>query len=68
MNLLFNQVFSYIAPLLLLPYLSRILDVTYFGLYVFSLSTISIATIITNYGFDISIVKRIAEGENKKKI
>ncbi|MBJ9972920.1 oligosaccharide flippase family protein [Providencia hangzhouensis] len=66
-NLLFNQVFSYIAPLLLLPYLSRILDVTYFGLYVFSLSTISIATIITNYGFDISIVKRIAEGENKKE-
>ncbi|AVL73311.1 oligosaccharide flippase family protein [Providencia rettgeri] len=65
LNLFTNQIFSYIVPLLLLPYLSRTLDTNYFGLYIFSISTISIATIITNYGFDISIVKRIAEGENK---
>ncbi|MBQ0395980.1 oligosaccharide flippase family protein, partial [Proteus mirabilis] len=29
--------------------------------------TISIATVITNYGLDISVAKRIAEGENKKE-
>ncbi len=66
-NLFINQIFSYVAPLLLLPFLSRTLDVTHFGLYIFSLSTISIATVITNYGFDISVAKRIAEGENKKE-
>lgn len=63
-NLFTNQIFSYIVPLLLLPYLSRILSIEYLGLYVFSLSFINFGSVIINYGFDISIAKRIAEGEN----
>ncbi|WP_336844527.1 oligosaccharide flippase family protein [Providencia rettgeri] len=66
LNLFTNQIFSYIVPLLLLPYLSRSLSIKYLGLYVLSLSFVNFGSVIINYGFDISIAKKIAEGENTK--
>ncbi|MGK6603267.1 oligosaccharide flippase family protein [Proteus mirabilis] len=65
-NLFGTQIISYLGPLLLLPYLSHILDTNYFGLYIFTLSIINFSSIITNFGFDISIPKKIAEGKNSK--
>lgn len=67
LNLLGTQVVSYLIPLLQLPYLSRVLGGELLGLYIFSISIINLYNIITAYGFDLSISKRIAEGENSKK-
>ncbi len=63
-NLLSTQIVSYLVPLLQLPYLSRVLGTELLGLYIFSLSLITIGNIITTFGFDISVAKKIAEGEN----
>ncbi|HEI8572415.1 TPA: oligosaccharide flippase family protein, partial [Morganella morganii] len=63
LNLLGTQVVSYLIPLLQLPYLSRVLGGELLGLYIFSISIINLYNIITAYGFDLSISKRIAEGE-----
>ncbi len=63
-NLFGTQVVSYLVPLLQFPYLSRVIGTELLGLYIFSLSLVTIGLIITNFGFDISVSKRIAEGEN----
>ncbi|HEK0532182.1 TPA: oligosaccharide flippase family protein [Proteus mirabilis] len=68
-NLFGTQLISYVIPLLQLPYLSRVLDTDKFGLYIFSLSLLSICNIISNYGFELSIPKKIAsEKINIKKL
>lgn len=66
-NLFGTQVVSYLVPLLQYPYLSRVFNTELLGLYIFSLSIIMIISLITNFGFDISLPKRIAEGFNTKK-
>nr|AXY99666.1 wzx [Proteus mirabilis] len=43
------------------PYLTRVIGAEFLGLYIFSLSIINIANIITSFGFDISISKNIAK-------
>lgn len=63
-NLLSTQIVSYLVPLLQLPYLSRVLGTELLGLYIFSLSLITIGNIITTFGFDISVARKIAEGEH----
>lgn len=67
LNLFGTQVVSYLVPLLQYPYLSRVLGTDILGLYIFSISIINISNIITTFGFDIYVAKRIAEGENSKK-
>lgn len=64
LNLVVAQVFSFIIPLLQFPYLSRVIGTEALGLYMMSLSFVFIGGVITNFGFDISVAKRIAEGEN----
>ncbi|WP_109406996.1 oligosaccharide flippase family protein [Proteus faecis] len=66
-NLFGTQVVSYLVPLLQYPYLSRVIGTDILGLYIFSISIINISNIITTFGFDIYVAKRIAEGENSKK-
>ncbi|HBN5548535.1 oligosaccharide flippase family protein [Proteus mirabilis] len=66
-NLFGTQVVSYLVPLLQYPYLSRVLNTELLGLYIFSLSIIMIVTLIANFGFDISLPKKIAEGFSSKK-
>ncbi|TNV21257.1 hypothetical protein FH968_07410 [Buttiauxella sp. B2] len=60
------QVFTYLIPLLQLPYLSRTLDQQNFGLIIFTLSLTQMAMIVTDFGFDISIGKYIANGQSNK--
>lgn len=67
LNLFGTQVVSYLVPLLQFPYLNKTLGTDLLGLYIFSLSLITLGNVITNFGFDISISKRIAEGENSNR-
>ncbi|EJL6368350.1 oligosaccharide flippase family protein [Vibrio cholerae] len=52
--LLLVQFANYIAPLLVLPYLTRVLGVEAFGTIVMAMSMCSIAMILTDFGFNLS--------------
>jgi len=68
LNLFVSQSISYIIPLFQFPYLTRVLGVEVFGLYVFSYSIISFLMIITNYGFEIYLPKEMAERGGEKNL
>ena len=67
-SLLVFQGGNYIIPLLVLPFLTRTLEVDGFGLYstVFSLSQYFI--IFIDYGFNLSATKSIAKAKNNELI
>lgn len=65
--LLLVQIVSYIAPLLVLPYLSRRLGVDNFGLVVAATSLIILFNIVTDFGFDLSATYIISRQERSKK-
>ena len=54
------QIFNMLIPLFTAPYLVRVLGVENFGLIAFALSVSMYFHIITNFGFDISIPRKIA--------
>lgn len=62
------QIFSYVVPLLQLPYLSHTVGSDKFGMLVYTLSLIQLSMILTDFGFDLSLAKLIAEGKNKKRV
>ncbi|MEM8120381.1 oligosaccharide flippase family protein, partial [Morganella morganii] len=47
------QAINYLSPFIVLPYLSHTLSMSHFGLIMYILSIISIAAIITDFGFQI---------------
>lgn len=59
------QFSNYIAPILILPYISRVLGVSGFGVVMIALSICSIAFIITDYGFNLSAPYWIAKNRAK---
>ncbi|MCS2156061.1 oligosaccharide flippase family protein [Scandinavium sp. H11S7] len=59
------QFSNYLAPLLVLPYLSRTLGTDGFGMIMMSLSLCSIGFIVTDYGFNLSASYWIAKNVNK---
>lgn len=61
------QLFTYAAPLLVLPYLSRILGVDGFGLVIAGTSLIVFSNIITDFGFDLSATYLISRKKNSKQ-
>ncbi|WP_157952980.1 oligosaccharide flippase family protein [Limnobaculum parvum] len=67
LSLTIVQFSNYIAPLLVLPYLTRILSVENFGIVVISFSICSIAMIITDFGFGLSGTYWISKNRNDKK-
>lgn len=63
------QLVNYLAPLLLLPYLTRVLAVEEFGVVMAAMSAVAISYVITDYGFSLSATYKIARNrENKKYI
>jgi PST family polysaccharide transporter len=65
-SLLFVQGSNYLIPLLTLPYLSRVLGIEGFGKYGLTLSTIQYFIMITDFGFNLSATKKIADVQNDK--
>ncbi|WP_050989587.1 oligosaccharide flippase family protein [Vibrio ordalii] len=66
--LILMQFGNYIAPLLILPYLSRILGLDGFGIVAMSMSLCAIALIITDYGFGISAPYWLAKNKKDKRL
>lgn len=60
------QFANYIAPFLVLPYLSRTLGLEGFGTVAMSISLCSIALIITDYGFGFSAPYWLAKNKDNK--
>lgn len=65
--LVFVQLSNYLAPLMVFPYLSRVLGVEGFGLVVISLSIIAIAFIFTDFGFNLSAPYWIVKNKHNRE-
>jgi polysaccharide transporter, PST family len=61
------QIVSYALPFLLIPYLTRVLGATLYGVVAFGLSMAQIACIITDYGFNLSATYKIAKNQDDNK-
>jgi len=59
-SLLIIQLASYVAPLLILPYLSRILGVDGFGIVFFGVAFVTICGVLIDFGFDLYAPYKIA--------
>lgn len=68
LSLLILQGSGYILPLILIPYLIRVLGIEYFGLLAFATSTVNILRGFVSYGFDLSgtqLISRHRDDKNK---
>lgn len=64
--LLLVQFVNYVAPLMVLPYLTRILSIDGFGLVVMTISMCGIAMILTDFGFNLSGTYWISQHRDNK--
>jgi O-antigen/teichoic acid export membrane protein len=61
------QGLNYIAPLLVLPYLMRVLGAEKFGYIGFSLAVMQYLMLIVDFGFNLSATKRIALAKDNRE-
>lgn len=54
------QIGNYVFPLILLPYLIRVLGLEVFGTWMFALSFVIIARTCVSYGFDLTATRQVA--------
>ena len=60
------QTINYLLPLVILPYLTRVIGMDKFGLIAFAQSLVQYFMILTDYGFSLSATKEISlVGEHK---
>jgi len=55
-----------LSPLLLIPYLIRVLGAEYYGVYIFAWTFISYFIMLVNYGYDLYATKQVAIHKNDK--
>lgn len=65
--LLMMQGANYLIPLVTFPYLTRVLGVSQFGVYAFVLTLSQYFVLVTDFGFNLSASKRIAQANGDKK-
>ncbi|MDC0589905.1 oligosaccharide flippase family protein [Porticoccaceae bacterium] len=58
------QIFTYVLPLVTVPYLVRVVGVHNYGLIAFSLSLAALIQIICDYGFNLSATKEVVSQRN----
>jgi PST family polysaccharide transporter len=64
-SLVVLQFINYLLPLLLIPYLVRVLGIDGFGIYNFILAVIMYGIHISDYGFDLTATYHISKNRNK---
>lgn len=63
------QAFTYVLPLITLPYLVRVLGVDKFGLVIFAQSFIIFFNVLVDFGFDLSATREVSiHRDDKKKL
>lgn len=58
------QLANYAAPILVLPYLTRVLGVEYFGYIAVLLSLCALSFVLTDFGFGLTATYRISKSKN----
>jgi len=61
------NIINYLFPLILIPYLTRVLGVEKYGLYAFAFAIINYFVMLVNYGFDFSATKQVAIIRDEKE-
>lgn len=59
---------NYLIPLVTFPYLTRVLGVSQFGIYSFILTLSQYCILFTDFGFNLSASKRIAQANGDRQI
>lgn len=62
------QIFTYVIPLITLPYQIRVIGSSNFGILAFALAFIQYFNIITDYGFSITAPKALATNRTKRDV
>jgi PST family polysaccharide transporter len=64
--LLLVHIANQILPFLMIPYLTRVLGITSFGVSAYVLGLMTIASVVTDYGFNLSVTPKIAKCAPRK--